>query len=283
MMSEFKIAVAQMDCVPGDVAANLDRAEAFVASAVRQGARIVVLPECGTTGYFVDGDIRDLAEPIPGPTTRRLEEIAHRHSAYVVIGVVERDGGTYYNASVLVSPTRGLLGRYRKVHLFSAEKRVFTPGDEPAIFDTEFGRVALTICYDLVFPEYIRTLALRGVALILNSTDWITDDWQTRRGWSGDVVSALAATRALENTTHVAMADRTGIEGGWKCLGYSCIAAPSGAYLARIEEGEGLAIAAVSLDSPEWEKWRGIATYLPDRRVELYDRLQRQPAASPGS
>ncbi|MDQ7844261.1 MAG: carbon-nitrogen hydrolase family protein [Armatimonadota bacterium] len=279
-MSEFKIAVAQMDCVPGDVAANLERAEAFVASAARQGARIVVAPECATTGYFVKGDIRDLAEPIPGPTTQRLEEIARRQGTYVVIGVVERDGNTCYNASVLISPRQGLLGRYRKVHLFSAEKKVFAPGEEPAIFDTEFGRIALTICYDLVFPEYIRSLVLRGATLILNSTDWITDDWQSKRGWSGDVVSALAATRALENTVHVAMADRTGIEGGWKCLGHSCVAAPSGAYLARIEEGEGLAIATISLDSPEWERWRGIATYLPDRRVDLYKRLQGWPVGS---
>lgn len=279
-MAEFKVAVAQMDCVPGNIAANLERVEAYVASGVWQGAKVVVLPECATTGYFVEGDIRDLAEPIPGPTTTRLEEIARRHHAHVVIGMVERDGGTYHNASVLISPTQGLLGRYRKVHLFSAERQVFTPGDEAAIFDTEFGRVALTICYDLVFPEYIRTLALGGVKLILNSTDWITDDWQTKKGWSGDVVSALAATRALENTIHVAMADRIGTEGGWTSLGHSCIAAPSGAFLARIEEGEGVVVAAISLDDAEWEKWRGIATYLPDRRVELYDRLQRQSIAS---
>jgi predicted amidohydrolase len=279
-MAKVEVAVAQMDCVPGNVAANLERVEAFVASAARQNAQIVVLPECATTGYFVEGDIRNLAEPIPGPTTHRLEEIARRYGAYVVIGMVERDGGTYYNSSVLISPTHGLLGRYRKIHLFSAEKQIFTPGDEPAIFDTEFGRVALTICYDLVFPEYIRALALRGVQLLLNSTNWITNDWQTKKGWGGDVVSALAAIRALENTIHVAMADRTGIEAGWKSLGHSCIAAPSGGYLARIGEGEGVAVATISVDDPEWEKWREIATYLPDRRVDLYERLQRQSAAS---
>lgn len=277
VVKTFKVAVAQMDCTPGDVRANLDRAESMVTSAARQGASIVVLPECATTGYFVE-DIRALAEPIPGPTTKRLEEMARANKVYVVIGVVEADGGRFYNTSVLMSPSKGLLGRYRKVHLFSAEKQIFTPGDEPAIFDTEFGRLALTICFDLMFPEYIRSLVLDGVQLILNSTDWITDDWQTKKGWSGNVVSSLVATRALENTIHVAMADRTGIEAGWKSLGHSCVAAPSGAFLARIEDGEGLAIATISLDDPEWGKWRGIATYLSDRRVELYERLQHKEA-----
>ncbi|MER3513010.1 MAG: hypothetical protein C4310_00180, partial [Chloroflexota bacterium] len=144
--------------------------------------------------------------------------------------------------------------------------------------DTEFGRVALTICYDLVFPEYIRSLVLQGAQLILNSTDWITDAWQTSKGWGGEVVSHLAATRALENTVHVAMADRVGVEAGWKSLGHPCICAPSGSFLARIEEGEGVAIATVELDSLEWEKWRSIATYLPDRRTDFYAALQREAA-----
>ncbi|MGQ0569100.1 MAG: carbon-nitrogen hydrolase family protein [Armatimonadota bacterium] len=279
-MKTFKVAVGQMDCTPGDVRANLDRAESLVASAARQGASIVVLPECATTGYFVE-DIRALAEQIPGPTTKRLEEMARTHRVYIVIGMVEAHSDRFHNTSVFVSPSEGLLGKYRKVHLFSAEKQIFTPGDEPAIFDTEFGRVALTICYDLIFPEYIRSLVLKGTQLILNSTDWITDDWQTKKGWSGDVVSSLVATRALENTIHMAMADRSGIEAGWKSLGHSCIAAPSGAFLARIEEGEGLAIAPISLDDPEWEKWRGIATYLSDRRVDLYERPQRKEALTP--
>jgi predicted amidohydrolase len=147
------------------------------------------------------------------------------------------------------------------------------------VIDTDFGRVALTICYDLVFPEYIRSLVLRGAQLILNSTDWITNEWQTGKGWGGEVVSHLAATRALENTIHVAMADRTGIEEGWKSIGHSCVCAPSGGFLARIEDGEGMAVGAVELDSPEWETWRSVATYLPDRRADLYERILQTEAA----
>jgi predicted amidohydrolase len=163
--------------------------------------------------------------------------------------------------------------------MFSVERNFFTPGDAGVVVDTEFGRVGLTVCYDLVFPEYIRGLVLQGARLILNGTDWITDDWQTGMGWSGKVASQMAATRALENGIHLAMADRTGMEAGWRSLGHSCICAPSGAFLARIEDGEGIATATVQLESDEWDKWREIATYLPDRRVDLYQRLAGEPIA----
>ncbi len=276
---DAKIAVVQLDCVLGDLEANLQKIERYVATAGAQGASFVVIPELGTTGYFVSDRLDEFAETVPGPTTERLGAMARAHNTYVVCGMIERDGdGRFYNASVMLSPQGKLVGSYRKVHMFSVEKQFFTPGDQAAVFDTEFGRVALTICYDLVFPEYIRSLVLQGAELILNSTNWITDDWQTGKGWGGEVVSHLAATRALENTIHVAMADRVGVEEGWKSLGHSCVCAPSGGFLARIEEGEGIATAAVSLDSPEWEKWRSLATYLPDRRVDLYARLQQEAA-----
>ena len=137
--------------------------------------------------------------------------------------------------------------------------------------------MALTICYDLVFPEYIRRLALDGAEVILNSTNWITNDWQRGLGWGGPVVSGLVATRALENTVHVAMADRVGVEEGWKSLGHSCIAAPSGGYLANIGEGEGVAVATLELDHADWKQWRTVATYFDDRRPNLYVP-EKQPA-----
>jgi predicted amidohydrolase len=278
---ETKIAVVQFDSILGDVNANLEKMERFTAAGAAQGAHVVIFPETGTTGYFVGDRINELAEEVPGPTTHRLGEMARTHNTYVMSGMIERaDGGELYNTAVLLSPDGKLAARYRKCHLFSAEKQFFCSGDEGCVIDTDFGRVALTICYDLVFPEYIRSLVLKGAQLILNSTDWITNDWQTGKGWGGEVVSHLAATRALENTIHVAMADRTGFEEGWKSIGHSCICAPSGGFLARIEDGEGMAVAAVELDSPEWETWRSVATYLPDRRADLYERILQKEVAS---
>jgi predicted amidohydrolase len=270
---DLTIGVVQMESDPGDVEANLARAERLVAAAAARGANFAVLPEMCTTGGFDSEDLPTLAESIPGPITERLGALAARHRLHLVAGLPEQDGGRYFNSSVLLSPEGQLRGAYRKVHLFSSERRVFGSGDQPAIFDTALGRVALTICYDLVFPEYIRDLVLRGAELIVNSTNWITDDWQRARGWGGPVVRSLAATRALENTVHVAMADRVGTAGTWRSLGHSCVAAPSGALLAGLEEGEGVAVSPVALHDPVWTEWRGIATYLQDRRPALYDRL----------
>lgn len=275
------ISVVQLDCVLGDTEANLRRMERYVATVAEQGADFVIFPELGTTGYFVGDQLEALAESIPGPSTERLGEAARRHDTYVVTGMIERTAdGTLYNASVLIAPSGEVAARYRKCHLFSAEKAFFATGDEAVLVDTPHGRVALTICYDLVFPEYVRGLVLQGAQLILNSTNWITDPWQTGLGWSGEVVSRLAATRALENGVHVAMADRAGVEEGWTSLGHSCVCAPSGGFVARIENGEGLATATVDLEHPDWDKWREIATYLPDRRTDFYATLQQEEAAA---
>lgn len=266
----FKLAVIQMDCVLGDVAANLARIDSLVCAAAAQGATVAVLPELATTGYFVGDRLGALAESIPGPTTDALGRIAQRHQCYIMAGMIERGRACYYNSAALLAPDGSLHGAYRKIHLFSAEREAFTPGTEPALFDIAGARVALTICYDLIFPEYIRRLVLEGAQVILNSTDWITNDWQRGLGWGGPVVSGLVATRALENTVHVAMADRVGVEEGWKSLGHSCIAAPSGGFLAKVDEGEGVAVASLELDHPDWQQWRTVATYLDDRQPDLY-------------
>jgi predicted amidohydrolase len=276
---DVKVSVIQMDCVLGNVEANLDKIERFVALAGAQGANFVVFPELGTTGYFVGDRLQELAEPVPGPTTERLGEMARRQNLYLLGGMIEKgEDGNLYNALVMLSPAGELVASYHKCHMFSVEKEFFTPGDQGVVVDTEFGRIGLTVCYDLVFPEYVRGLVLQGAQLILNGTDWITDEWQAGMGWSGEVTSHMAATRALENGIHLAMANRVGYEEGWRSLGHSCICAPSGTFLGRIEEGEGIASATVQLDAEHWDKWREIATYLPDRRVDLYQRLQDEPA-----
>ncbi|MER3405752.1 MAG: hypothetical protein C4289_11820, partial [Chloroflexota bacterium] len=96
----------------------------------------------------------------------RLGAIAARHGLYLAAGIAERgEDGFYYDSAVLLGPDGRLLGCYRKIHLFSAEKQFFYSGDRPALFDTPYGRVALTICYDLVFPEYVADAARMAYAM----------------------------------------------------------------------------------------------------------------------
>jgi len=274
---DIKVSVIQLDCILGNVEENLQKIERYVNLAKVQGSNFVVFPEMGTTGYFLGDRINKLAETIPGKTTERLGKIAKESKLYLIGGMIERGkNGELYNSLVMLSPEGKIFANYHKVHMFSVEKEMFTPGDDAVIVDTEYGRVALTVCYDLVFPEYIRSLALQGTQLILNGTDWITNQWQTNMGWNGEVVSHMAATRALENGIHLAMADRVGVEEGWLSLGHSCICAPSGGFLARIDDGEGMVTATIELVSGKWDEWRKVATYIPDRRVDLYREIEKK-------
>jgi predicted amidohydrolase len=291
------VAVVQMDCLLGDPAFNLAHIEELATEAAARldglratdagevaedpadgraahsHERLVVFPECATTGYFVGEQGAELAEPADGPTNDRLARLAHRLGTHLAVGVLEADGEDVYDALALFSPTTGLLTSYRKVHLFAGEKAVFAVGDAPCLVDTAFGRVGLTICYDLMFPEYIRGLVLSGARLIVNGTDWITDAWQTAQGWTGQNVRALCQVRGLENGIHVVMADRVGNEAGFTSLGYSTIAGPTGAALVSLEDGEGIAVARITDPTEDLERWRSYATYLQDRQPGLYEAM----------
>lgn len=263
----MKVAVAQMNSVLCDVDANLKKVEALMRSAAQQGADIVLVPETFTTGYEVGDRIGDVSYPIPGRITDFLAKLCRELKLYFYGGMIEKDGRVYHNTAVLISSRGEILARYRKVHLFSSEKAMFAAGAEPVVVKTEFGTLGLTICMDLLFPEYIRGLVLSGAEYILNSTDWLRygplDQWQ----WHYQQPRALATVRALENTVCVAMACQWGTEGNFTKFGYSCIVSPSGRVLAGLEEGEGVAVHELSMEGVG--QWRAIASYLEDRKEHL--------------
>jgi predicted amidohydrolase len=267
----WTIALVQMDCVAGDVAANLQRIEDSTVEAADRGAQLVLFPECATTGYFLGDRIASLAEPIPGPSSEQLTHLARSRGLHLMVGMIERAGDKYYDDAILFTPD-GAYHVYRKAHLFGPERAIFTPGERPVVVETALGRLGLTVCYDLMFPEFIRTLVLSGAQVVLNATDWITDTWQSTLGWGGDTVASLVRIRALENGVHVAMADRAGVEAGWRSLGSSTVAAPTGRVLATLGADEGMALATIDVANTDFVRWSEVATYVNDRRPELYAR-----------
>jgi len=270
------LAVVQMNCTLGEVEPNLNRIAHFARLSAEMDAGIAVFPECATTGYFVGERLATLAEPPDGPSVRALGDIARTNGLHLAVGLIVAEHGRYYDAQALLGPDGRLLGLYRKVHLFSGEKRLFAAGDTPLVVSTGIGRIGMSICYDLIFPEYVRTIVDLGADLVLNSTDWIADAYQTSVwGWSGRMTQSLAATRALENGVFLAMANRVGNEAGFDSLGWSCIAAPSGKLLGALQDGEGIATAQLAFQSEDLEKWRAIATYRLDRRPEIYGSATR--------
>ena len=235
----------------------------------------MVFPECATTGYFLGDRLADLAEPADGPSAQRLGEIARENALTMAVGAyTQRDGGIY-DSQLLFGPDGQCLAVYDKAHLFAGERESCRAGDRVCVVETVLGKIGMTVCYDFIFADYVRRLADLGADLIVNSTNWISDAYQRETwGWSGPVIQGLAATRALENGTFVAMANRVGDEElapglSFTSLGHSCIAAPSGKILAALAEGEGLAVARIDIAQEDLDRWRAIATYREDRRPEL--------------
>jgi predicted amidohydrolase len=168
---------------------NLDQFASVLAEAARQKADIVCLPEA-ITAAGTGKKLPDMAEPIPGPSTRFLGTLARKHRFYLVAGLIERHGKAVYNTSVLIGRDGKLVGKYRKVCLPREEIDAgLTPGKEYPVFDTDFGRVGMMVCWDVHFPEVARELAAQGAEVILMPI------------WGGN--ETLARARAIENQLYL--------------------------------------------------------------------------------
>ena len=173
-------------------------------------ADLWVLPELFNTGYlFVSQkEVDGLAEEIPdGETTRSLIDLSKKYDTAIVAGLAERASGKYYNSAILVDQ-KGLIGRYRKLHLFDREKKWFSPGDLPFnIWDLGEAKVGMMICFDWIFPESARTLALKGADIICHPSNLVMPYCQN-----------AMVTRCLENRIFAITANRIGEEerGGLK-------------------------------------------------------------------
>ena len=141
-----------------------------VEAAGKLGLDIVCLPEAITL-VSTPKSVAEVAEPIPGPSTKALGAVAARHRLWVVAGLMERDGDTLYNTAVLLDRKGQLAGTYRKVHLPREEwQKGVTPGTEYPVFQTDFGTVAIQICYDWFFPEPAEAFALKGAEILFAPT-----------------------------------------------------------------------------------------------------------------
>ena len=215
-MASTKIACVQMDVGIGDVEANRRRIVERIEMAADRGAELAIFPECAVTGYCFDSldEAKPFAEPLNGRSTEAIAEACRRTGTHVVTGFIEQDGGSFYNAAMLVGPG-GVIGNYRKVHLpFLGVDRFLTPGDKPfQVFDLPFGRIGINICYDASFPEAARALKLLGAELIVLPTNWPTGAWRT--------AEFIVNTRACENHVNFAATNRCGVERGWEFIGRS--------------------------------------------------------------
>lgn len=271
MKAKFKVALAQIGCTREGKEQNLKRIEKTATLAKKQGADLVIFPELSLTGYKVRDEIYELAERIPGPSTAIIESVARKTRMHIVFGMPElseKAQATIYNTAVLMGP-KGVIGKYRKMYLpthsIFEEKRYFRPGYQAVAFDTELGRIGLTICYDLFFPEVTRLTRLEGAELII----CISASPAVRRAY----FETLTSARAIENTAFLAYVNLVGIEDGLQFWGGSRLVGPQGKILVKAKyDEEDLVIGEV-----EYADLRSVEAFVPtlrDLRPELFDKLK---------
>jgi N-carbamoylputrescine amidase len=269
---QFRVAAIQMSMKIGDKHANLKKALDMINEAVLMGAKVILLPELFATEYFPwwkDTKYFNYAEPIPGPTTSKISELISTLSIYVIAPLYEKEGpGIYYNSAVLIGPKGKIIGRQRKMHIpavKSLEKLYFQPAEANyPVFQIKYGKIGICICYDRLFPEVCRALALNGAEIIFVPI----------AGTIYPRVSTLD-TRAVENVLFIVSANKVGEEGIYRYTGASVIINPEGQVIAQGGEEEEIIVA--DIDLADVEKCRNAFPYFRDRRPELYGRLL-QPA-----
>jgi predicted amidohydrolase len=261
----MKVGYFQFAPVFGDVRRNLNTVADRLS---KVECDLLVLPELFNTGYqFVSRDeVKALAEEVPGgPATERLLKLAAERRMHLVAGLAERAGNRLYNSAVLVGPA-GLIGVYRKTHLFFEENLFFASGDTGfPVFDIGPARVGVMICFDWFYPESARTLALKGADIIAHPSNLVLPHCPDSM-----------VTRCIENRVYAVTCNRTGWEerGGKERLTYignSEVVTPKGEIFQRAKsDEETLAIAEINPLDARNKKINPYNDLLAGRRPEFY-------------
>lgn len=229
-------------------------------------ADLIVLPELPVSGYFISNktEAERLAESIPGPTTDILQSISSQSSTCFVTGLLEISKGCLYNSAVLVGP-EGPISTYRKAHLFYEEKNFFEPGNSFGVVEIKGVKIGMLICFDHLFPEAARTLALMGAQIICHPSNLVLPG----------IAQLTTRVRALENRVFWIMANRYGNETkGNKTHSYtgeSQIIAPNGKIIHRSSpEGDELYITEIEPKDALKKNITELNDVFADRRTDIY-------------
>lgn len=271
-----RVAAVQMDVVLEDKAATLEKILDWVDQAARQGADIVLFPELIlSAGYSLGDKFYAFAETIPGPSSDALGKIARQSNLYIIAGIAERDQtGTVFNTAFIVGRDGSLEASYRKSHIFTPTESFFALGDELPVFDLDFGRVAIPICYDLEFPEVARVLCLKGARILLSmAAHWVGSGTV---GTPENFIRTVYAARALENRVPVVLSNRVGYDPGLddRFVGLSRIVDSDGMTIAEMkDDSEGMILAEIDLEAEE--RKRQSYNYFRDRKPLLYAAISQ--------
>lgn len=267
---EFKIALIQM-LIVNNKKSNIANAEMKIREAVKNDANVIVLPEMFTSPFHTDY-FPLYAEEYPGETSQKLSKLANELNVYIIGGSIpERVGESIYNTSYSYGPDGNLLGKHRKVHLFDVdveggisikESDVISSGNEYTLFDTEFGKIGVAICYDMRFPELIRKMTLKGAEIVI-----IPAAFNMTTGPAHWHITARA--RALDNQVYMVLTSPARDEDGvYTAYGHSLITNPWGAIEGELGNCEGILYGNIDIDY--LKKVRRELPLLKHRRPDLY-------------
>jgi N-carbamoylputrescine amidase len=288
--TNFKVGLIQMSCGP-QPDDNVQKAIARVHEAAQQGAQIICLPELFRTQYFCqreDASLFDLAEPIPGPTTRAIAEAAKKARAVVIASVFERRAaGIYHNTAVTLGTNGEVLGIYRKMHIpddpLYYEKFYFAPGDLGfQACETPLGKIGTLVCWDQWYPEGARLTALHGAQVLFYPTaiGWHPAEKQEYGAAQHDAWRTIQRAHAIANGVYVAVVNRVGHEtgnirgnaapgAGLEFWGRSFLCDAFGVVVAEASHDR-QQIVIGEVDLARLEDTRRNWPFLRDRRVESY-------------
>ena len=284
-MKELKIGFLQQHNTAA-VKDNIVRLADGIADLARRGAQLIVLQELHNSLYFCQVESVnnfDLAEPIPGPSTKLYGELAKRYGVVIVTSLFERrTAGLYHNTAVVLEKDGTIAGCYRKMHIPDDpgyyEKFYFTPGDlgfHP--IDTSVGRLGVLVCWDQWYPEAARLMALQGAELLIYPTaigydpnDTPEEQLRQHSAWQ-----TVQRGHAVANGIPVVTVNRVGEEDGVPFWGTSFVAGPQGELIYEASEDEEESI-IVELDLDHSEQVRRWWPFLRDRRIDHYEGLSRR-------
>lgn len=266
-MKTISIALAQIDCMTGQVEENLAMSVKYIEQAAKDGAQVIVFPELALTGYNLNliGPYLSGISKKSASVLHQLQEVALLHSIAIVYGMsMEKDlPGVIYNSAVVIDASGEYLGSYDKVNAFGQERYYYRSGNHFPVFslqnDFKFG---VMICYDAGFPEVARILASKGVHALICPAAWCSDD---QYYWDLNLRS-----RAVDNIIPVVGVNRVGEEGKITFSGGSCIVNAKGQVIHAMGSSAGYQV--FQLDTEEFLQTRQEFKHLTDLRTELYAR-----------
>jgi predicted amidohydrolase len=264
-MPKIKLAFIQTSPVFGNIEKNTADAVKRIAAL---DADIVVLPELFSTGYQFKSAAEALKygeDAVSGHAASVLSAVAKKKGMFIAAGIAEKHKGKAYNSAILTGP-KGFIGVYRKAHLFWHEKNIFAPGNTPfKVYDIGIAKVGMMICFDWVFPEAMRTLALKGADVILHPSNLVLP-------YCPDAM----VTRCLENRVFAVTANRVGEEERIKgralrFIGSSRITAPNGSVLCRAPKARVASkVIEVNINEARSKKITPLNDLFKDRRTEFF-------------